>query len=127
MSDFFNGLPTEIIHHILLSFSILSPRDVLAFALTSKRLWNMLLHPEDKITLSQVRSLLPISELLKNIRKLEYQHALRIKIEREDVSDSTEILWKIARYGCTSGFMKFVLKLPGICLLYTSPSPRDRG
>ena len=79
----------------------------------------MLLHPEDKITLRQVKSLLPISKLLDSVGDPEFQHALRIKIEREGVSDVVktfvmENLWHNVTYGGGDKFVKFALKLPGI-------------
>ena len=116
MSVSFEGFPHEIVHYILFSFSVLTPKDVLSLALTSKHLWNILLNSKDVMTLRYVSSLLPISKLLGNIEDPEYQHAFRIKLKRDGVSNAMTILWKIAECGCMSEFIEFVLKLPGINL-----------
>ena len=40
-----------------------------------------------------------------------------------DISDTDER----ARYEYDDGWMLIILRIPYVCLLYTSPSPRDRG
>ena len=110
----FCGLSTELLHYIAFALSLLDTTDILSLAFASRHLYNEFLHPEDMITRRYINSLLSIPALLENIEDPEFQHALRIKIEREGVSDVMKILWKVVECGCTSGFMKFVLKLPGI-------------